>query len=71
MKLIQMDGSGEITVNDGEIVYDWSSIYIKNINNTQNDITIGVNWVDKEDKELEGMFNLTICIDDKLYKVKV
>ncbi|SEP72861.1 protein of unknown function [Lachnospiraceae bacterium RM5] len=71
---VDTDGSGETSISDGKIVYDYSCIYIKNINgnkdNDKNIITIGVVWVDDENKNREGLNHITVRLNDERYRIK-
>ncbi|SEP72893.1 protein of unknown function [Lachnospiraceae bacterium RM5] len=71
---IDTDGSGKTSISDGEIVYDFSYIYIEKINGRktdENQILIGVTWVNDENKELEGVNGLSIVFDGECYGVKI
>ncbi|SEP62069.1 protein of unknown function [Lachnospiraceae bacterium RM5] len=71
---VDTDGSGVTSVSDGKIVYDYSVVKIKNINGLNSDeniISLGIYWVDEDNKDIEGLYNFSIRLDDKLYKVKI
>ena len=71
---IDINSSSETVVSDGKIVYDYSVMEIKNFNGSKdnkNQITLLIYWINEDNKEIEGLYNFSIRLDDELYKVKI